>query len=89
MQWKEENEITIDDLYHIHNIICELIEKINKENKHLSHFKFEYKYNKRESIDKIIKNNYIFNFINVIFTISLPNKTKIDHNKLTDIFKYF
>ena len=74
--WKEEDKATIDDIDKTYKYIVDLIEKINKENKHI----------------KIInpsKEKYKYAFINTIQQFGLPDDIAISHNDLSDFARYF
>ena len=75
-QWKEEDNIKIDDIKKTYIFIYELIEKINQENKTLEIIKPE-------------EYNFKFGFINSIQHFTIPEKFSINHNDLSDFARYF
>ena len=75
-QYKEANKATIDDVYNTYNLVNNLLKKINNENK-----KINFIYPK--------DNEYKFAFINSIIKFELPKKKIIDHNKLSELCRYF
>ena len=74
--WKEENKATETDIIDTYEIVKELINKINSENK---------------KIKIILPTNDLFKFafINSIQKFTLPNKFKIDHNDLSEFSRFF
>ena len=74
--WKEEDRATIDDIDITHKYIINLIDKINKENKHIK-------------IINPIKEKYKYAFINTIQQFALPDDIIISHNDLSDFARYF
>jgi len=75
-QYKEANKASIDNVYDTYNLVNELLRKINNENK-----KINFIYPK--------DNEYKFAFINSIIKFELPKKKVIDHNKLSELCRYF
>jgi hypothetical protein len=75
-QWKEEDNIKLDDIKKTYTFIYDLITKINKENKTLE-------------IIKPNEYNFKYGFINSIQHFTIPDKFSINHNDLSDFARYF
>jgi hypothetical protein len=75
-QWKEEDNIKLEDIKKTYINIYDLITKINQENKTLE-------------IVKPDENNFKYGFINSIQHFTIPEKFNINHNDLSDFARYF
>jgi hypothetical protein len=74
--WKEEDNVTIDNVYKSYEDIRNLFKKINSENKKI----------------KIIlpdDDRFNFAFINTIQKFTLPEDFKINHNDLSEFCRFF
>ncbi len=76
IQWKEENQATIEDIYDTYSYVKELIKKINVENNKV-HFNIPY--------DEEFK----YAFLNTIQQFELPGKYEIKHNDLSEFARLF
>jgi hypothetical protein len=75
-QWKEEDNIKLDDIKKTYTFIYDLITKINQENKTLEIIKPE-------------EYNFKYGFINSIQHFTIPENFTINHNDLSDFARYF
>jgi hypothetical protein len=75
-QYKEDNKATMSDIYDTYEIVKQLLKKINSETRSI---KFLYPKNE----------DFKFAFINSIIKFELPKKAIIDHNKLSELCRYF
>lgn len=72
-QWKESENATLEDIAQLYAAISGLINKINAEN---------------SKLEVVVprERDYVFSFINVLQEFSIEN---IDHNKLSELCRYF
>lgn len=78
IQWKEEDESTIEDIIKIYPFIRDLIKKINKENK-----------NHGINLQIPSDADFRYAFINTIQKFVLPEGYQINHNDLSEFSRYF
>jgi hypothetical protein len=78
IQWKEEDQSTIDDIIKTYKYVRKLVQKINDEN-------FRYHINLLVPSDDM----FDFAFISTIQKFELPNNFVIDHNDFSEFSRYF
>jgi hypothetical protein len=76
IQWKEEDQATIDDIKKTYFIVKDLIEKINSENPKLK-------------INIPTDDDFKYAFINSIQQFEITDKKNINHNDLSNFARYF
>ena len=76
IQWKEEDQATIEDIKFSYDEVRNLLKKINKENTKLK-------------LEIPLDHKFKFAFINTIQQFDLPEKFTISHNDLSDFSRYF
>ena len=74
--WKEENEITVDDINETYNYVRDILKKVNSENKKIK-------------IILPVDDRFKYAFINTIQKFTIPEKFKINHNDLSEFAIFF
>ena len=76
IQWKEDDNATVDDIKKTYLYIRNLIEKINKENNKLK-------------VNIPLDDDFTYAFINSIQKFEFKGKKSINHNDLSEFCRYF
>jgi len=76
IQWKEEDNATVEDIYKTYSYVKKLIKKVNNENNRIQ-FNIPY--------DEEFK----YAFLNTIHQFELPEKYVVKHNDLSEFSRFF
>jgi len=74
--WKEENEITVNDINNTYNYVRDVLKKVNSENKKIK-------------IILPVDEKFKYAFINTIQKFTIQEKFKINHNDLSEFAIFF